>query len=250
MQSFTVEDRQYRSVRAWPVWSGQRDQYLLTELGHEVNIDQVRFDTAPFKNRVTFSLLGLTMDDQTKEAGLHNPTDTLATVGNVEDLYIKIGQQIYRHRVSLPYRWFKGGNYRILDADYMLSVPITSEERAHDGVILNLLDPYTAAGIRVEVSITIRSQINLELGDTYLVAEVNGTHSVFPAHKSLQDHDLRSSIHLDIERAMASVEVLGYTLDIERKNLLKPELTYPTKSKVHNPEVAAAALAARYGQAS
>lgn len=247
MQSFTAEDRLFRAVRAWPVWRKGTEQFLLTELGHEVSIDGVCFDTAPVKNGVVFSLMGISQDEQTQEVKLHNPTDYLASKATLEYVYIRIGQQIVQHELAIPYRRDKSGSYRTLGISERVVFGLHSSHRDIEGRTLNLVDAFTAAGIGIDITFDISSQINLELADTYVGAKIISIHSVFPTHKSLQDHDMRLAIHADIEKVFKNAEILGFTIDIERKNMLNPEYRSPKSAPFFDPEAAATALAARYG---
>ncbi|BDD79651.1 hypothetical protein [Burkholderia phage FLC9] len=247
MQSFIVEDRLHRSVRAWPIWSEGRDQYLVTELGHEVQVDGVNFDTAPVKNGVTFSLLGISQNEQTVDAKLHNPTDHLSTKATLEYVYIRIGDQILQQRVELPFTRGSHSGYRVMMLDYAFLAELDASTRDHQGVPFRLLDPFLSAGLKIQITLDLRSTINLELADTTLGGRVQGVHTRFPAHKSLQDHGIQTSIHEDIEKITNNVEVLGFTLDIDRMNMLNPEYRSPSSKRTPDLDLAAAALAARYG---
>jgi hypothetical protein len=247
MQSFIVEDRLFRAVRAWPIWHKGSEQYLLTELGHEVNVDGVSFDTAPVKNGAVFSLMGISQDEQTQEAKLHNPTDHLSTKGTLEFAYLKIGQQIVQHELAIPYQRDRSGSYRTLIINERVTLGLNNNHRDVTGCTLNLIDAFTAAGIRIDVTFDVTSQINLELADTYVGASIASIHSVFPGHESLRDHDTQMAIHADIEKIFKNAEILGFTIDIERKNMLNPEYRSSKSTPFFDPEAAATALAARYG---
>lgn len=251
MQSFTVEDRAYRSMRAWPIWTSATEQYLVKELGHEVRVDGINFDTAPIKNGVVFSLMGISFNERTVEAGLHDATNSLSCKAFLEDVYIKLGDQVIRHRLDMPYHRDSKNGYRVLEINERVKIALTDFTRDKDGCILSKIDAFTAAGIQIELIVEIASRINLELGDTCAGGSVAKILSVFPAHPSLKEHDIRMGIHADIEKLEQKIEIMGFTIDIDRKNWL--DQTYRSTNshpEQNSRDTAAVSLAARYNNAS
>ena len=254
MQAFTVEDRMYRSVRAWPILNENSRQYLVPELGHEVTVDGVAFDTAPVKNGAVFSLLGLSFVDKTREAGLHDATDWMSALSALEFVYIRLGDQVIRHRLDITYKREDKDGYHLLDIMERVVINLTSASTDKDGSKLTQIDAFTAAGIQIELTIDIGSRINLSLGDTCAGGALAFIRSTFPSHPSLADHDIRSAIHADIEKLEKKIEILGFTINIERRNWLNQNHR-PMSNTHHRPEAvtidtAAKSLAARYTNVS
>lgn len=251
MQSHTVEDRLYRSVRCWPIWCAGREEFLVPNLGYEVKVDGVSFDTAPIKNGSVFSIMGISQNDMTVESGLHDPTDHLAPMGFLEDVYIRLGDQVYRHRLDLPYSFDKLGDYRTLHIKGPAEVSFTSAHRDINGAIISMLDPYTAAGLRIDMTIDLASSIRLETCDTHVGGAIRpGVHVQFPDYQALAEHEIRLGIHADLTEELKNADVLGFTINIARQNWLNPGLVLYRSSPVHNPEISAIALAGRYGSNS
>lgn len=256
MQAFTVEDRMYRSVRAWPILNENTRKYLVPDLGHEVTVDGVAFDTAPVKNGEVFSILGITFTDATREAGLHDATDWTSYFALLEFVYIRMEGQIIRHRLDIPYKRMTKDGYHVLDIMERTVVSLTRASVDKDGYKIALVDAFTAAGIQIDLSIDIGARINMELGDTCAGGALAFVNSTFPAHPAFADHNVRTAIHADIEKLEKSTEILGFTINIQRLNWLNPNYRSPSSTETHHQpfatkiDTAAKSLAARYTNAS
>jgi hypothetical protein len=250
MLSTIVEDRQFRSVRAWPVWSGKRDKYLVTELGHEVRVDGVNFDTAPIKNGAEVSMLGISMDDRTVEAGLHNPTDHLSHKALLENFYLKVGDQYIAFEMNRAFVRDPKSSYRVLSASGIHAFTI-GKHRDVNGCIVSAFDAYTAAGITIDIHLNIFATMNLELADTNVRAEIAYSCAHLPDHPSLKDSDTIIAISQDISKIVKKqVSVVGFTIDVDRLNLLNAEKYKPQPTATEIQNAAAESLAARYTNAS
>jgi hypothetical protein len=248
MLSLRIEDRAQRAVRCWPIWRKETEGYLVAGLGHEVIVDGVMFDTAPIRNGAVFSILGISMTQDTIEKKLHDPTDHLSGKATMEFAWVKIGKQIFRQPLMLPYQRGVQHGYRKLTLNERITLELNVHSEDMDGAVLALLDPFTAAGIRIQVIYDLVSTVNLELADTHAGAAIADIQCIFPHFTAFSDHGVQLAIHADIKKLMDKIDVLGFTIDIDRLNLLNPEIALSRSPKIVDPESAASALAARYGQ--
>jgi hypothetical protein len=237
--------KRFRAVRIVPLYRPEVERLLVGELQHIVQIDNDSLSTAPYRFGQQFSILGVGQTESLLETSLLGVTDAISHKALLENVYVKVGDQYIRAEVNAPLKYMRS-NYRTveLEGGVTFSTTIDSYTRDVHGKILNVLDPFTSAGIKITLEAKIGGSINLELADTFFYTSHIEALFTFPDAPSLQEEAIRKQIHQDLTRiALEQVGLVGYDLDADRVN----ELRAPKYVSQENLQaVAADMLASRY----
>lgn len=216
--------KRFRGVRIVPIVRPEAAGYIVTDLQRTVTIDDDTVLTAPYRFGTTFSVLGLGQTEALLEAALLDVTDHIGHKALLENVYLQIGDQYVCAPVNVPLNPGPDGSYRTIELkDQRLSIRLDRYTRDVNGKILNLIDPFTAAGIVITLEGKVGGQVNLHLADTYFYASlINEGTFQFPDAPSLADEDIRKEIQDDLMKiVLADMKLIGYDLDIDRMNAFR-----------------------------
>jgi hypothetical protein len=238
--------KRFRGARIVPIVRPEAASYIVADLQRSATIDDEAVLTAPYRFGAAFSVLALGETKALLETVLLDMTDHIGHKALLENVYLQIGEQYVCAPINVPLSPGPTGSYRTIELkDHRLSVRLDRYTRDVNGKILNVIDPFTAAGIVITVEAQVAGRVNLHLGDTCFYASQIGEGAFqFPDTPALADDDIRKKIRDDlVQIVLADVMLVGYDLDIDRLNALRA----PRYVSQENLQVDAAdTLAARY----
>lgn len=240
------EYRRLRTLRAVPVLNEDTIAFLIPELTRQVIVEGQVINTAPMVMGYQYSILKLSENSFLLDKGNYSRTDRLDNKAYIDMLYIRLPHdQFMCSEVSIPFHVSPVGNYKKLYVSHQVTVVLNSTVKSVDGKILRALDPYTAAGLEVKLTIDLNGEINREIGDVLVVATLHAVHVDFPDFESLKDISIQESIEKDLDQLLRKDIFIGYDLDISRTNYFAP-LIVQKDTDIRDPMDAAAWLAKKY----
>lgn len=186
------------------------------ELGSSITVN-----TGALRLDSKIDLIGISQTNELLNSGLMGPSDTLDTYIKLESIYVKITQgatsEVIRisteHLPSAAFTYAPQGNYRrmilTMDTD---GVVLDNRTTTVTGVAPTLLAELATHKARVQL--TINGSVVIDKGD----AIVSRGSLALVALRNAGDQLVTGTVFNDLAAKIASLEVIGYTLEAFRAN--------------------------------
>lgn len=239
-----------RTLKLIPVLTDASRRCFVDQLAADIEIEGRVVSTAPLKTSEVVDLLGVSYYGELASQGVIDQTDWLSHWATLECLVVRLGKQFFFWKLDLAYA--QGGSSRQLALRSDLLANLHAGTRSVGGEVLAMIDPYTAAGIHINIECGLYASIHREQGHSSVDSTIRSIEVSFPAAKdvpSLADEELRAGLSKEIiDLVGKNFEVVGYLLDAERVNRFKVEPHVPAPSAEELRASAAISLAGRHRQ--
>lgn len=179
-------------------------------------------NTAPIAFGKKVDLLGLSQTDTLLAAGVMDQTDSIDPSVQLRDVYAKIGDDVLRFKTKeLPlanFTYATQNNYRVQNLNFTTtSVLLNKDTKNLDGSALSDLAGIVTGDLIVRLELQVSGSINIETGETNLIA---GRPAVYSIRNAVGDElDLTVAPAKAIVDAVAAGELIGYDLFAYRTNM-------------------------------
>lgn len=180
------------------------------------------FNTAPLAVGKKVDLLGISESDALVAGGLMDQTDTLDPFINLQNVYVKVGDDILKiNTLNLPtanFAYATQGNYRLMAMNFTTnSVLINKNTKNLDGSNLVDLAGVVSGDLIVRLELSLNGSVNIETGETVVYGNNVSVYSVQNADGN--QLDLGAAPAAAIVAAVAGGSILGYDLQAYRTNM-------------------------------
>lgn len=173
-------------TRVVPVYRAQSaDKFIASTIVAPQVIDHegVSINTAPLATGKKLDLIALGQHDQLIQAGVMDQTDTLDPYLNLQDVYVKVGNDVLKFNVlNLPLANFvysPQNNYRIMTLNFhTTSILVNVKTKQVDGSDLDTLASIATNDLIVRLEVSLTGTINIETGETQVFGNAVGVYSV------------------------------------------------------------------------
>lgn len=179
-------------------------------------------NTAPLAFGKKVDLLGLSQTDTLLAAGVMDQGDSIDPAVHLRDVYAKIGDDVLRFKTKeLPLANFvyaTQNNYRVQNLNFTTtSILLNKDTKNVDGSALADLAGIVSGDLIVRLELQVSGSINIETGETNLIA---GRPAVYSIRNAAGDElDLTVAPAKAIADAVAAGELIGYDLFAYRTNM-------------------------------
>lgn len=182
----------------------------------------VDIQTAPYRPGVELNILGLSQTDASLQGGNFNQTDSLDPAVSLENLYVKIGDDIIQ--VNVYGRSGSNFNYAPQGMDKQRNLTFRSRtlaispttEQYNGGALVDLAVVGTS-NLTVFMEINVGGQLSIESGNTEVFANRVSMYKVLDANGNVLPPTNADVISL--ETLFATAQIIGYDLRAYKSNL-------------------------------
>lgn len=197
------------------------DQAVVAAYDHVTDGNTIK--TAPYKTGVDIGIIGLSQTDASLQGGLNNQTDTLDPAIYLENLWVKVGDDVLKLGVyTLPTSNFTYAPQANVDKQRNLAfrtkaLPLTPKTKQFNGGALTTLSSLATDNLTVILEVVATGEANTEFGSVVvygnkiaIVKVLDADGNVLPASNAAVQ---------DLQAAFASASLIGYDLRAWRTNI-------------------------------
>lgn len=217
---------QKEKTRVFPIFRpAAADKFVAQAVvaAYDTVTDGNTIKTAPIKVGTAVGLLGLSQTDASLQGGLNNQTDTLDPAIYLDNLWIKVANDIIKLPVySLPTSNFTYAPQANVDKQRNLNfrskaVALTKNTKQFNGTDLVSLGALGTKGLTVVIELAATGEANTEFGTVEVFGNKIAVVKVLDADKNVLP-STNADVQ-DIVTAFASASFLGYDLRAWRTNI-------------------------------